>query len=90
MRTEVIYPEGELERTVWSFWYSESLGGVVLDFVSVQKRPSKRHKFRVTKKWNRLDKRDNNMDRPSIPPAVSGPALEQMRSLVVWKGDELW
>lgn len=90
MYTEVIYPDEELKRTVWRFYYSDSFGGVVLDSVSIQERPSKRHKFRAKKWWNRIDTRGNTMDRPTIPPAVSGPALEQIRGKVVWKPTELW
>jgi len=69
MNIEIVRPNGDLKREVWSF-------GIGLDFhppciilarYSFQTKETKRHKWRAETHWERYDRRNNNIPFPPIP-----------------------
>jgi len=76
---EVIKGDGILKRQVWRFWYNDSRNEIVLSRYTVEEKKTNRHKFRVVKVYNRLDKRDNTIavgDVP-LPDDVKEAAMKQ-------------
>lgn len=80
LRSEVVRTEDELHQQVWRFTLLDRR--VVIDSYSYQTRPTKRHKFRVEKHWQRCDRRDNTLDYPPLPYDVIEQSLRGIRSQI--------
>jgi hypothetical protein len=86
MHTEVIVNLNEYTRTIYAFyWFKEK--GMVLDNFVHQFRESKRHKHKTVKFWDRLNRRDNRMERPVVPADVVEQAIEQLRAKIQYCED---
>jgi len=48
-------PDGDLRTEIWTFWYWDSAHAFVLDKFDRCGRASRRHKFRVLDKYDRLE-----------------------------------
>lgn len=73
MRIEIVSPDGDLKREVWTFTLSTSWASscIYFDSYSFQTRESSRHKKWIKQThWTRFDRRDNNIENPLIPPDV--------------------
>lgn len=86
MLATVIEEHGDLRRTVWVFFWSDSLG-VVLDSWQDQERETKRHKFRSSylTRWDRLEHRYNFAEEPTPPESVKKKALDILRSKIKFR-----
>lgn len=77
MRFEYITDEAEgLSRKTYRFWLNGTT--LVFDSVAYEKRPSRRHKFRIEKIWNRLSHNESNMERPQLPLSVKSDIYDQV------------
>lgn len=78
MRIEIIRPDGDLKREVWTFSLNISYSSpcIYFDAYSFQDKETKRHKWVRQSHWERLDHRSNNIDNPPIPTDVEA----EMRS----------
>ena len=72
MRTEIIKPNGNLKREVWTFRLDvdTSRSAIYLDYYSFQTKETTRHKWRQQTHWEKFDRRNNNIDTPTIPDDV--------------------
>jgi len=67
MKTDIIQPDGDLKREVWSFELFNFKPEIRLMYYSFQTRPSTRHKKWITQShWDRLDQRYNSFAEPPI------------------------
>lgn len=65
---ERISPDS-LSRVEYRYWQRDEMR-MELDWVVHQTRPTKRHGWRLEKRWSRLQSRDNNMAREEPPQDV--------------------
>ena len=70
-------------RSVYTFWINDRMG-VVLDEYRFEARTTPRHGWKCSKRWGRLFRRDNTMDKPSVPLSVKIEAIEKARGLIQW------
>lgn len=78
-RIEIIRHHGDLKREVWGFDLNIEVSSscIYFDYYSFQIKESTRHrKWGAQTHWERLMSRNNNIDRPTIPPDVEA----EMRS----------
>lgn len=67
-RIEVVREtDGGFNRAVWDFWYFDSRHALVLDGYRTEFRASKRHKFKVSMIYNRLNSRASSIQEGSVP-----------------------
>ncbi len=66
MRIEIIRPDGDLKREVWTYELAVSYfpAYIYFDHYSFQTRPTKRHNWRTENFWSRLDHRNNTIQDP--------------------------
>lgn len=55
-----------LTEWTWRFWYYDRRHALVLDYYCTAERPSKRHKFRVTESYSRIDNRRHNLQESDV------------------------
>lgn len=67
--------EDSLSSVLWIFYYNDSRHHLVLNYYIEYSRRTRRHKFRIDKKYNRLDKRNNTIDIPPLPDEIEAEAL---------------
>jgi hypothetical protein len=69
MNLTVRRPINELAEVVYRFWPDDrgSKITLVLDDYTVYERVSKRHKFRKTNSYSRLNRRDSNLSLADVP-----------------------
>jgi hypothetical protein len=87
--------DDNLQRVVWSFnvWCDYGKGvGIVLRELRYEERPTKRHKWRVTSKWDANDERSycSTIERPvEIPTWVKDKAIASIkpRIYIGWHND---
>ena len=72
MRAEIVLPDGDLKREVWSFNLSidYSTTCIYLEYYSFDTKETARHKWRTQNHWGRFDRRNNNIDGPPLPMQV--------------------
>ena len=72
MRIEIIRPDGDLKREVWTFnLIVGDSSCIYFDSYSFQTRATTRHRTWVSQThWQRLDKRSNNIDDPPVSTEV--------------------
>ncbi len=56
---------------------------LVFDHYSEESRDSKRHKFNVDRSWDRIDRRDNKMEKPELTDELKRRAVEALVSQLV-------
>jgi len=65
------YPIDDFHAETWTYWFMDRNMQLVLDHYQLQERATKRHKWKVTKKWDRLGDRwlggSNAIRREDIP-----------------------
>ena len=88
MRTEIIRPDGDLKREVWTFDLQLIYHlCIYFDRYSFQTRETRRHKWKVQTHWDRLNRRDNTIASPPLPPDVEAEVrpyfAEQVRALPI-------
>lgn len=79
MKCEIIEPDGDLKREVWTFILSVDYGRacIYLENYAFQTRDSiRRRKWESQTHWGRHFRRENNIDNPPLPPSIES----QMRS----------
>lgn len=68
MNTELIVAhEGGLQREVWTFYFMDNRTTLYVDHYAVEVRETTRHKFKPTKRYYRLDQRNNNITASEVP-----------------------
>ena len=85
MKAEIVRNIGDLKREVWVFTLSVGIGSpcIYFDYYSFQTRESTRHRTWVRQtKWERLDRRSNNIDKTSIPEDVKSEMYSQFQSQI--------
>lgn len=75
-----------LEQKVTEYYIFDDMD-LVLDSYYENTRPTKRHKFKIGKRWERLSGRDSNIDEPVIRDAVKDNILLQARSAIYFRGE---
>ena len=86
----VIEEKSPLEREFWKFWFYDNHNVLIVDYYAIEKRETKRHKWRAEKAYERLYRRGwNAIERPPLPEHIALKALDQfMRQITVsvdWK-----
>lgn len=69
---------GDLVKWEWRFWYDNHV--LWLDYYATLERPSRRHKFKVTEYYTRINKRDTSITLASdvvLPADVKAEAVEK-------------
>ena len=79
-RPQVVINESNLKRRVLRFYLLKT--SLVLDEDFDEERSTIRHKFRKTKRWSRLDHRNNTMERRPIPDEAIEIALFNVRAQI--------
>lgn len=74
-----------LVRWDWRFWYYDTV--LWLDYYTESQRPSRRHKFRCTERYGRLNNRGSSIKEADVvmPFDVQQEALDEFRRQVVIK-----
>ena len=86
MRTEIIRPNGDLKREVWEFSLSVSYSSpyIYFDSYSFQTKESPRHKkWTRQTHWERLHRRDNNIDNPPLPTDVEAEMRQRFQEYIM-------
>lgn len=85
MRIEVIRPDGELKREVWTFDLVIDFGtsAIYLDNYSIWERPSKRRKFILCTWCRRLDSRGSDIKDPPLPADVEAEARKRYQDFIM-------
>lgn len=75
---------GDLQQTIWRFWFNDSRMQLALDAYAVQERPSKRHKWQSVQEWSRYkqDRQVLKRNAIEIPDDVGTEALRQVREKI--------
>jgi len=55
-----------ISKTVWRFYYNESISKLVLDVVKYQIRQTTRHKFVNANYWSRCEGRQCTIEKPDV------------------------
>ncbi len=84
--TRVRY-EGKLQAQEWSFWFDDRATVLRLDSYVYQTRLTTRHKFRNADVWNRIQSRQNTLQKPPIPDGVLLEALQKFRDGITVSGE---
>lgn len=83
----IIESPDKLTRVVYTFQWMERLN-TVLDRVTFESRLTTRHRFKVESFWDRLNKRDNRIEKPLVSNEIKQKALDEIRSQIVFgKGE---
>jgi len=76
-RTEIVVKENSLKERHWRFHlFNEA--NVQLESVIDWERPTRRHKHRAIKVWDRFDKRNNTMEKPEIPSHIKEEVIQRI------------
>ena len=86
IRPTVTINQGDLNRRVLKFYFLDH--EMVLDYDADESRETKRHKWRVQRKWSRLDKRNNTMERRDVPESAIEASLQYARDSLFTKQSE--
>ena len=79
MYIEIVIPINDLTREVYRFYiHSDFSINAVLDTYYFEQRKSTRHKFVITKRYSRLDRRGEKMEYPVIPDVVRAKVREKI------------
>lgn len=81
MRTEVIQNIGDLRRERWVFDLSIGISRdtLYLDHYAFETKESNRHrKWQTQTHWDRLMRRENNVDKPPLPQDIIKRAKEDL------------
>jgi len=85
MNIEIIRPDGDLKREVWTFGLTIDFSGrnsITLQYYSFQTKGTKRHKWKAQTHWERFDRRNNNIDIPPIPLDVDKEVHELYKQFI--------
>ena len=76
-------PDG-LTRQEWRFWFDVRTATLWLDYYALSTRPSKRHNFRISHHYGRLNERGSNMTREDapLPDNISRQAINAMAARI--------
>jgi hypothetical protein len=86
MHIRIEKPDGDLKREVWEFSLMvDSMSVIYFDLYAFQTRPSRRHNWKSQSIFQRLSRRDSNMEAPVIP----GSILTEMRQQFKDKIDDI-
>ena len=78
----------DLNKEVWGFWYDDRSKTLYLDKYLIMYRESKRHSWKVSKKYYRVIERDNSINLKDVPltDEIKEQALkEHIKDIVVKK-----
>mgnify|MGYP000613084300 CR=1 FL=1 len=70
--------EDELNCEVYTFWFDDSRSLIKLNNFYIQSRATKRHHFRSSKVWSKLDGRRNNIERPVVSDEIKAMAMKSL------------
>ena len=56
-----------LSRDVWYFYFDDRYFRLYVDSYSKEERQSKRHGFKIIKRYSRLDQRNNSLEFTEVP-----------------------
>jgi len=78
------FSESSLKCRVWEFWFYADETALILDYYAELEKPTKRHKFRITKEYRRLLRRGNDFNEEEIPlpDSVKLQALKQFQDKI--------
>jgi len=75
--------DDQLSKRVWQFT-SFDMPKIHLQAVMDLSRPSKRHKYAIDKIWNRIDQRNNTMERIEPPNIIKAQVRERLNNAIVF------
>jgi len=89
MLVEVIRDRNKLVRQKYRFdvsteLYSNSKVEIKLDGYFDESRKTTRHKYQIERKWTRLTRRDNTIERPEIPEDVIKEARQKVIQSIIF------
>lgn len=77
----------DLSKKEFTFTFLDGRG-IVLNSYFEMERETKRHKFKVIKRWSRLNSRDNNTSKPDLDLDIQTEAVSYFRQLVKMENEE--
>jgi hypothetical protein len=83
---EVVIQHDDLNRRVMRFYMLDR--HLVLDLDTDEVRKTKRHKWKAARKWSRLDRRDNTLERREVPQSAIDEALRIVRDGISYRAEE--
>lgn len=85
MKVAIISNSTTLEREMWTFSLEINIGNphIYFDSFVFQTRPSTRHKWINQSYWDRLDKRNSNIDCPNIPSEIENKMRIEFQALIL-------
>lgn len=80
MIIEVFDNKNDLNRIAYYFYVYIGCDAIkfVLDSYSTQQRESKRHKFKDILTWERLSKKDSNIEKPKVPEEIISRVYDEI------------
>ena len=81
----------DLTMTKWSFIYLDGYGsktGITLYGCLTMVRKTKRHSWKVDKKWDRVDRRNNTMEKPEVPLDIQMMVVKKFKDMIRWADED--
>ena len=83
-KVEIIIPNGDLKREVWSFYLRVDFARISLwlDEYYLETKETKRHKWKWQSRWIRTMSRDSNIEQPVAPEYVITEAKDKYKTMI--------